>query len=85
MSIEDEIKTVDTMVKDVELYVKTGVWHPDRELQIAKGITETDIALNQLMSGHSMKTDVLTDEQMKIISDLLKRFNNSKDKLPSPP
>lgn len=85
MSIEEEITMIETMIEDIETYVRTGVWHPDRQVQIAKEITEVDKNLNQLMVGHSIKADVLSDEQVKIVSNLLKRFNESKDKLPSSP
>ncbi|MFC2003033.1 hypothetical protein ACFLV4_03710 [Chloroflexota bacterium] len=85
MSIEKEIKMIETMIEDIETYVNKGVWHPDRQVQIAREITEADKILNQLMVGHSIKADVLSEEQVRIVSNLLKRFSESKDKLPSSP
>ena len=85
MSTEDEIQEAKKMVEDIELYVKRGVWNPDRNSHVAKEIVEAGKSLNQLMVGHSMKIDILSQEQVLQVSDLLKRLNKAKDKLPSPP
>ena len=82
MSIEEEIKMAETTIIDIETYVRIGVWHPDRQEQIAKEIVDADEALDQLMIGHSMKLDVLSEKQVKIVADLLKRFNTSQEPIP---
>ena len=85
MSIEERINLVDKMVNDIEKYVQKGIWNPNKSGKAASEITKSDIMLNELMNGHSMKIDILTAEQIKLVSKLLKRLEQSKDKLPSPP
>lgn len=85
MSIEEEIQIVEELVKDIEIYVETGVWNPERQIQVAAEIVKADKDLRQLMMGHSMKIDILSEEQVSLVSNLLKRLTESKDKLPSPP
>ncbi len=85
MSIEAEIQTIATMLKDIEAYAEVGLWHPDRQEQIAQNITEADKAINQITVGHSPKADDLSEAQVKQVASLLKRSNESIDKLPSHP
>lgn len=85
MSIEEEIQRVEHTVTDVELYVQAGLWNPDRSFQLAGEIVEADMSLTQLMFGHSENIDILSPEQVALVSDSRKRLSQSKDKLPSPP
>ena len=85
MSIEEEIQRVEQTVADVELYVQAGLWNPDRSFQLAGETVEADKSLAQLMFGHSESIDILSPEQVALVSDLRRRLSQCKDKLPSPP
>ena len=85
MSIEDEIQEVEEIVSDVEEYVNLGIWDPDRQSQVAREIVGADKTLDQLKMGHTMKIDVLSEEQVQLVGVLLKRLGDVKDGLPSPP
>lgn len=85
MSIEEDLQVIENNMKDIEEYVNLGIWNPDRRTGIAKFIKATDRILAQLKYGHTMQYDDLTEDQVTIVSNMLKRLQNAKDNLPSPP
>ncbi len=86
MSTEDEIEAVERLIGNVEEYIEEEVWHPAKQEQMARETVEADKVLHQLMDGHTFKIDLLSEVQIKRISDLLKRLRDIKDKpLLSPP
>jgi hypothetical protein len=84
-NMDQEILVVENMIKDIEDYVEKAVWNPDRNLKVASEITKSDVLLDQLIMGHSMKIDTLSQMQISLVSRLLKRLHQAKEKLPSPP
>ena len=83
--MEENIHLIEEMIKNVETYTLKGVWNPHINKQIALEIHKADVELNQLMTGHTMKIDILSGDQVAQVSNLLKRLNQSKGNLPSPP
>ena len=85
MSAETDILEVEQMMKDIEEYVGENVWNPDRNSKAVKEIAESDLMLENLMTGHIMGMDVLSSEQVKQVLNLGKRLEKAKCGLPSPP
>ena len=85
MDVAGDIQRIDAYLNEIEKYIQKGVWNPDKNSEYAARLVEIDISLNQLMVGSSLPGVELSDEQIKIVSALLKRFGVAKDHLPSPP
>jgi hypothetical protein len=79
MSSQQDIQKVQSYLDDIENYARKGVWNHDKNLECAARLADVGLMLDQLQG------DILSPEQTEIVSSLLKRFEQVKYNLPSPP
>lgn len=79
MSLEQELKEIDRALAEVEGFVDKGQWNQEKNQQYAQKLADLDIKLN------GMKVERLTEDEAKLVGELIRRLESAKCYLPSPP
>jgi hypothetical protein len=85
MSFGSQLIKAESLLVDIESYVRFGVWHSGKNCQVIAEIAEVDSILKQVEESHPSVFVQIYLHQANLASTLRKRWLATKDSLPKNP
>ena len=81
MSVEQDIQKIEGFLTEIEGCVNRGNRNPQKQEEIAAMISRANAPLEQIMTAYSMKSIILSVQQVYLVSNFMERLHQAEDKL----